>query len=72
MPTGTPEDPNAKIYKLVKSGFLNSSTSKLLPHGKYFNSTGAFSTNFDNSSDSFLFTTDTNPSNSALTLRGSR
>ena len=34
MPTGTPDEPKARISRLVKSGFLNSSASKLDPQGK--------------------------------------
>ena len=41
IPTGTPDEANAKTYKLVKSGFLNYLTSKLLPHGKYLSNIGA-------------------------------
>lgn len=63
IPTGTPDDAKAKTSKLVKSGFLNYSTSKLLPHGKCFNKTGANYTNLVNNTDYFLLTTETKPSN---------
>jgi hypothetical protein len=33
MPTGVEEQANANTSKLVKSGFLNTSTSKSLPQG---------------------------------------
>jgi hypothetical protein len=34
IPTGIPEEAKASTYKLVKSGFLNYSTSKSFPHGR--------------------------------------
>ena len=72
IPTGIPEEPNAKTYKLVKSGFLKTYTSKCLPQGNNFKVSWALSTNFTRISDYSLFTTATNPSNSALILSGSR
>lgn len=72
IPTGTPELAKANTSKLVKSGFLNSATSNCLPQGKYYKVTGAESTSLFKSYDSYLLTTATNPSNSALIFNGSK
>lgn len=72
IPTGVPEQAKAKISRDVKSGEENFSISNALPHGKLLIKFSALLTRFFNFTDSYLFTIETNPSNSALTLRGSK
>ena len=67
-----PEQAKHRISKEVKSGDLNFSTSKSVPQVKFAIKISAYSTRVVNFLDSLLLTTDTNPSNSALTLIGSR
>ena len=72
IPTGIPEEAKASTYKLVKSGFLNYSTSKSFPHGRSVMIFSANVTNWLRIVDYYLFTIATNPSNSALTFKGSK
>lgn len=72
IPIGVPELAKVRISKEVKSGLLNSSTSKSLPQVNNFINSPAFSTKFPKIFDFSLSTIDTNPSHSALFFKGSR
>jgi hypothetical protein len=72
IPIGVPEQANATISRLVKSGFENFSFSKLLPHGNFYIKPSALSTSVLNFSLISLSTIETKPSNSALAPDGSK
>ena len=72
IPIGVPEHANARISKLVKSGFENLSFSNYFPQGSLSISPSALSTKVLNFLEVSLSTIETNPSNSARAPDGSR
>lgn len=68
---GMPPVANETISSAVKSGRLNSSTSKSAPQGRSLMSSGARSTSFSYLAESSLLTIAVNPSHSARAPQGS-
>lgn len=72
MPIGIPEEAKVKTSNDVKSGFVKVLVSNSFGQGKWEIIPSALATNYSSFLDSSLLTTETKPSNSALTFKGSK